>query len=52
MTSTEKGAIGTDELLGRLIFHAGKNKGRSAHSFKESLLNTILSKFSSRFLLK
>lgn len=51
MTATEKGAVEADELLGRLIIHAGKNKGRSTRAIKESLFNIMLSKFSSRFLL-
>lgn len=50
MTSTERGAVEVDELLGRLIFHAGKNKGRSAYSINESLFNIMLSKFPTRFL--
>jgi len=50
MTSTERGAVEVYELLGRLIFHAGKNKGRSAYSIKEPLFNVMLSKFPARFL--
>lgn len=50
MTSTDRGAVEVDELLGRLIFYAGKNKERSAYSIKESLFNTMLSKFPTRFL--
>lgn len=51
MTATEKGAAEADELLGRLIVHAGKNKGRSTRAIKDSICNIMLSKFSSRFLL-
>lgn len=49
MTSTERGAEEVDELLERLISHAGKNKGRSAYSIKASLFNIMLSKFPTRF---
>lgn len=50
MTSTKRGALEVDELLGRLIFHAGRNKGRSAYSIRKSLFNIMLSKFSTRYL--
>lgn len=50
MTSTEREAIEADELLGRLILHAGKNTGKPAYSIKQSLLNIMLSQFLTKFI--